>query len=596
MTKIQFELDGKQVEAVNGETIWQVAKRQGTEIPHLCYSPAPDYRPDGNCRACMVEIEGERVLAASCKRTPTVGMKVKSESARAVAAQKMVMELLVADQPARETSHDPDSKFWHWAEKVEVTESRFPAAERWASDVSHPAMSVNLDACIQCGLCVRACREVQVNDVIGMAYRSHGSKIVFDFDDPMGESTCVACGECVQACPTGALMPSVMLDENQTRVTYADKKVDSLCPFCGVGCQVTYQVKDEKVIYAEGRDGPANHNRLCVKGRFGFDYIHHPHRLTKPLVRLPNAKKDFNDQVDPANPFTHFREASWEEALDIAAKGLVKIRDEKGVKALAGFGSAKGSNEEAYLFQKLVRTGFGSNNVDHCTRLCHASSVAALMEGLNSGAVSAPFAAAMDAEVIIVIGANPTVNHPVAATYIKNAAKRGAKLIVMDPRRQSLSRHATQHLQFKPGSDVAMLNAMLHTIITEGLTDQQYIAGYTEGFDDLKEQHQGIPAGEDGSDLRHPGGDLEGSGADICALARLADLLGHGHQPAHPRHRQCALPDCAGADHRPDRPSRHRAASAARPEQRAGRFRRRPDPDVPAGLPAGRPHRFARAV
>ena len=374
-----------------------------------------------------------------------------------------------------------------------MTESRFPAAERWQGDSSHPAMSVNLDACIQCGLCVRACREVQVNDVIGMAYRSHEVKIVFDFDDPMGESTCVACGECVQACPTGALMPSVMLDENQTRVTYADKKVDSLCPFCGVGCQVTYQVKDDKIIYAEGRDGPANHNRLCVKGRFGFDYIHHPHRLTKPLVRLPNAKKDANDQVDPANPFTHFREASWEEALDIAAKGLVKIRDEKGVKALAGFGSAKGSNEEAYLFQKLVRTGFGSNNVDHCTRLCHASSVAALMEGLNSGAVSAPFAAAMDAEVIIVIGANPTVNHPVAATYIKNAAKRGAKLIVMDPRQQTLSRHAYKHLQFKPGSDVAMLNAMLHTIITEGLTDQQYIAGYTEGFDELAERIKEFP-------------------------------------------------------------------------------------------------------
>ena len=349
-------------------------------------------------------------------------------------------------------------------------------------------MRVNLDACIQCGLCVRACREVQVNDVIGMAYRNHGSKIVFDFDDPMGESTCVACGECVQACPTGALMPAVMLDEKQTRVTYADRKVDSLCPFCGVGCQVTYQVKDDKVIYAEGRDGPANHNRLCVKGRFGFDYIHHPHRLTKPLVRLPNAKKDSNDQVDPANPFTHFREASWEEALDIAARGLVKIREEKGVKALAGFGSAKGSNEEAYLFQKLVRTGFGSNNVDHCTRLCHASSVAALMEGLNSGAVSAPFAAAMDAEVIIVIGANPTVNHPVAATYIKNAAQRGAKLIVMDPRTQSLSRHAIKHLAFKPGSDVAMLNAMINTIITEGLTDQQYIAGYTEGFDELAEK------------------------------------------------------------------------------------------------------------
>src|ERR1700730_11848465 len=483
---IKFELDGQQVEARVGETIWQVAKRQGREIPHLCYSPEPDYRPDGNCRACMVEIEGERVLAASCKRTPSVGMKVKSASARAVAAQKMVMELLVADQPARETSHDPDSKFWHWAEKIEVTESRFPAAERWQGDASHPAMRVNLDACIQCGLCVRACREVQVNDVIGMAYRNHDSKIVFDSDDPMGESTCVACGECVQACPTGELMPSVMLDENQTRVTYPDKKVDSLCPYCGVGCQVTYQVKDEKVIYAEGRDGPANHNRLCVKGRFGFDYIHHPNRLTKPLVRLPNVKKDPNDQVDPANPFTHFREASWEEAPDTAARGLGKIRDQKGVKALAGFGSAKGSNEEAYLFQKLVRTGFGSNNVDHCNRLCHAPAVAALIEGLNSGAVSAPFAAAMDAEVIIVIGANPTINHPVAATFIKNAAQRGAKLIVMDTRRQTLSRPAHLQLQFKACSDVSRLNAMINSIISEGLPDQQYIAGYTEGFDDLK--------------------------------------------------------------------------------------------------------------
>ncbi|SFK26894.1 formate dehydrogenase subunit alpha [Methylocapsa palsarum] len=484
--KITFELDGRPVEAAMGESIWQVAKRLGTELPHLCYSPSPDYRADGNCRVCMVEIEGERVLAASCKRVPSSGMKVKTASERATTARKMVMELLVADQPPRETSHDPQSKFWNWAERIDVTESRFPAAARWIGDASHPAMRVNLDACIQCGLCLRGCREIQVNDVIGMAYRNHDAKIVFDFDDPMGESTCVACGECVQACPTGALMPAALLDEHQTRAVYPDRTVESLCPFCGVGCQVSYQVKDEKIVYAEGINGPANHNRLCVKGRFGFDYIHHPHRLTKPLIRLPNVKKDANDQVDPANPFTHFREATWEEALDAAANGLARIRDGKGVRALAGFGSAKGSNEEAYLFQKLVRMGFGSNNVDHCTRLCHASSVAALMEGLNSGAVSAPFSAALDAEVIIVIGANPTVNHPVAATFIKNATKNGAKLIIIDPRTQSLSRHAYRHLAFKPGSDVALLNAMINTIVTEGLTDEQYIAGYTEGFEELK--------------------------------------------------------------------------------------------------------------
>src|SRR5215831_1122777 len=482
MMPIEFKLNGQTVIGRPDEKIIETAKKHGVVIPHLCHGG--NQRSDGNCRACVVEIKGERALAPSCCRCPTPGMEVTTDSPRALTSQKMVLELLMSDMA--EEQHTKVNKVANWAKKMGVGQPRFKKREQPKPDISHPAIAVNLDACIQCTRCVRACREVQVNDVIGYAGRGSDSKIVFDFDDPMGESTCVACGECVQACPTGALMPSVMLDDKQTRVTYPDRKVDSLCPYCGVGCQVTYQVKDEKVIYAEGRDGPANHNRLCVKGRFGSDYIHHPHRLTKPLVRLPNASKDANDQVDPANPFTHFREASWEEALDIAAKGLVKIRDEKGVKALAGFGSAKGSNEEAYLFQKLVRTGFGSNNVDHCTGLCHASSVAALFEGLSSGAVSAPFAAAADADVIWVIGANPTVNHPVAATFIKNAAKRGAKLYVMDPRRQSLSRHATKHLAFKPGSDVAMLNAMIHTIITEGLTDEQYIAGYTEGYDELK--------------------------------------------------------------------------------------------------------------
>ena len=350
MTKIKFELDGKQVEANAGETIWQVAKRHQKEIPHLCYSPEPDYRPDGNCRACMVEIEGERVLAASCKRTPSVGMKVKTESARAVAAQKMVMELLVADQPARETSHDPDSKFWHWAEKVEVTESRFPAAERWQGDSSHPAMSVNLDACIQCGLCVRACREVQVNDVIGMAYRSHEAKIVFDFDDPMGESTCVACGECVQACPTGALMPSVMLDENQTRVTYADRKVDSLCPFCGVGCQVTYQVKDEKVIYAEGRDGPANQTSLRERPLRFDTYI--TARLTKPLVRC--EREEGATSVDPAN-------SSRISAKHVGRALICREGSSRsGRKGQGAGGSAPQKAPTKSVVQKLVRP-LGSN-------------------------------------------------------------------------------------------------------------------------------------------------------------------------------------------------------------------------------------------
>ena len=483
---ITFTLNDTTVEAQPGETIWQVSKRLGIEIPHLCYAPDPGYRADGNCRACMVEIAGERVLAASCIRTPTEGMKVNTASDRARNARKMVFEMLVADQPAREVAHDQQSKFWNWADKVAVSESRLPAHGRIAPDSSHTAMAVNLDACINCNLCVRACREVQVNDVIGMAYRGHGSKVVFDFDDPMGNSTCVACGECVQACPTGALMESALVDENGVGRTEALREVDSVCPYCGVGCQLTYQIRDNEIVAVQGRTGPANENRLCVKGRFGFDYVKHPHRLTKPMIRRDDAPKAADLDIDPANPWTHFREATWDEALERAGSGLRTILDRDGSSAMAGFGSAKGSNEEAYLFQKLIRTGFGTNNVDHCTRLCHASSVAALIEGIGSGAVTAPFTACKDSDVIIVIGANPTENHPVAATFFKQAAKNGATLIVMDPRGQALRKQATHLLQFKPGSDVAMLNALLNVIITEDLYDRQYVESQTEGFEQLK--------------------------------------------------------------------------------------------------------------
>jgi formate dehydrogenase major subunit len=485
---IKFTLDGREVEAQPGETIFRVARRYDIELPHLCYSPKPGYRPDGNCRVCMVEIEGERVLAASCIRTPTAGMKINTQTDRARASRKMVIELLMADQPPRDAARDPESDFWKTATRQHVSASRFPSrGTQPAPDRSHPAMAVNLDACIQCNLCVRACREVQVNDVIGMAGRGAHEKIVFDFDDPMGQSTCVACGECVQACPTGALMPATVMNEQNVRTGFADRQVNSVCPYCGVGCQLTYHIKNDKLLYVTGKNGPANENRLCVKGRFGFDYVHNPERLKQPMIRKDGVPKIPHEVIDPKNPWTHFRPATWEEALDYAASGLRKIRDTHGPRALAGFGSAKGSNEEAYLFQKLVRAGFGTNNVDHCTRLCHASSVAALIEGIGSAAVTATFNECKNSDVIVVIGANPTENHPVAATFFKQAAKRGAKLIVMDPRGQALKRHATYMLQFKPGTDVAMLNAMLNVIIGEELYDRQYVQTYTEGFEALKE-------------------------------------------------------------------------------------------------------------
>ena len=483
--QLLFTLDGNVVSARPGETIWQVAQREGIDIPHLCWLPQPGYRADGNCRVCMVEIEGERVLAASCIRKPAPDMVVKTLSDRAVKARHMVMELLLADQPPHQDLPDRVSPFWHWAQVQHIETSRFPAHDIIKPDLSHPAMAVNLDACIDCGLCVRACREVQVNDVIGMAFRGIGARPVFDFDDPMGRSTCVACGECVQACPTGALMPKSIVDPiTQHGTREVDREVHSVCPYCGVGCQLSYQIKDDKIAFVQGRDGYSNENRLCVKGRFGFDYVTNSQRLMRPLIRKPGLPKGVD--VDPANPYTHFRDASWDEALDVAANGLAEVAEQHGNGAIAGFGSAKCTNEEAYLFQKLIRTRFRNNNVDHCTRLCHASSVAALIEGIGSGAVTATFNEVEHADVVMIIGANPTENHPVAATFFKQAAKRGAKLIVIDPRGQAMREYASYMLQFKPASDVALLNAIMHVIVEEGLFDVQYLQAFTENFEGLK--------------------------------------------------------------------------------------------------------------
>jgi len=554
--RFDITLDGERVSAYRGETIWQVARRAGETIPHLCFKDAAGYRSDGNCRACMVEIDGERVLAASCLREARPDMVVKSASSeRSRVAREGVMELLLADQPSREQSPDRASHLWAMADLLGVDATRAraryprrrgvsvhhapverlpeggsdgqrppkgslappragddgrpgerlptvtptPAASSTSleavapgHDASHTAMRVNLDACINCTLCVRACREVQVNDVIGMAHRGVASKIVFDFDDPMGASTCVACGECVQACPTGALMPASLIDDAGCGDSQAvDRRVDSVCPYCGVGCQLTYHVKDDTIAFVEGRDGPANQGRLCVKGRFGFDYPRHPARLMRPLVRREGVPKGLDPDFDPAAPLSHFREASWEEALDIAADGLKRLKREHGPNALAGFGSAKCSNEEAWLFQKLVRIGFGSNHVDHCTRLCHASSVAALMECIGSGAVTASFLQALEADVVILTGCNPAVNHPVAATFFKQAAKRGTRFIIIDPRGQAMGAHAHRVLRFTPGADVSLFNAMLNVIVEEGLYDRDYIAAHTEGFERLKAQVRG---------------------------------------------------------------------------------------------------------
>ncbi|QTD46320.1 formate dehydrogenase subunit alpha [Ottowia testudinis] len=526
---IEFELDGRVVQAQGGETILQAAERHGVAIPRLCYTDG--LRADGNCRACVVEIEGEPTLAPSCCRAVQPGMKVKASSERARKSQDLVLELLLAELPdegfkwndadmspspaggrpgwglatvdgnaalaptpalpqwGREQEVGPHGELTQWAAQrsIHVREAlQNLQREQPAADLSHPAMAVNLSACIQCTRCVRACREAQVNDVIGYAGRGSHARIVFDLDDAMGASSCVACGECVQACPTGALMPKTHIGPQKV-----DRSVDSVCPFCGVGCQITYHVRDEQIVSVSGRNGPANAGRLCVKGRFGFDYVASPDRLTVPLIRRADAPKDVAHCETHPDWRRVFREATWDEALDLAAGRLNALKARHGPKSLAGFGSAKGSNEEAYLFQKLVRTGFGSNNVDHCTRLCHASSVAALLEGVGSGAVSNPVSDVAHAELIFIIGSNPTANHPVAATWMKNAAQRGAKIVLADPRITDIARHAWRVLPFKPGADVAMLNALLHVIVNEGLCDEAFIRDRADNFAALAANVQG---------------------------------------------------------------------------------------------------------
>ncbi|NIR42799.1 MAG: formate dehydrogenase subunit alpha [Gemmatimonadetes bacterium] len=498
---ISLEIDGRPVTVPEGTTLYDAARQLDVEIPVLCHDPR--MRPVGVCRMCVVDV-GERVLAAACVRKAADGMSVITRSDKIERCRKTLTELLLSDYPegsAREQK-SADDLLLQLARDYGI-EGRAPSLPRGngrPQDDSSPVIAVDHSACILCDRCIRGCDEIQHNDVIGRTGKGYGSRISFDLDNPMGESTCVACGECAAVCPTGALTVkpiTVPIEADRPLET-----VDSVCPYCGVGCAITYHVDREKnaVARAEGRDSPASESRLCVKGRFGFDYAKHPQRLTTPLIRRddyypkgplssdvkgerrkkPGGLVDY-DEVMPA-----FREATWEEALDLAASRLKAIRDEFGPSTLAGFGSAKCSNEEAYLFQKLVRAVFGTNNIDHCTRLCHASSVAALLETIGSGAVTNVFSDVRNADVAIVTGSNTTENHPVAATFIKDAASKGTTLIVIDSRETGIARHAHHFLQIEPGSDVALYNAMMHVMIEEDLIKHDYIARYTEGFEELK--------------------------------------------------------------------------------------------------------------
>ncbi|MSP26179.1 MAG: 2Fe-2S iron-sulfur cluster binding domain-containing protein, partial [Myxococcales bacterium] len=502
MSAVTLQIDGRSTTVPAGTTVWDAARGLGIDIPVLCHTER--LRPVGVCRMCVVDVGG-RVLAAACVRPCESGMKVTTTGDAVEGHRRMLTELLMSDQPesCAKESTSKDSELHALARRYEVDGTTLPRGSGRKTDLTSKVIAVDHQACILCDRCIRGCDELQHNDVIGRSGKGYGTTIAFDLDQGMGDSSCVSCGECMSVCPTGALTNKALHLPMAPKSTL--EAVDSVCPYCGVGCSLTYWVDREKnaIVRAEGRESPVNHGRLCVKGRYGFDYATHPQRLTKPLIRRSDAypKRALSPEtageeregrrrtglVDYDEVLPAFREASWDEALTLISERLGRIKRESGPGALAGFGSAKCSIEEAYVFQKLVRVAFGTNNVDHCTRLCHASSVAALLEGIGSGAVTNTFAGVAEADVALFAGTNTTANHPVAATFFKAASQRGTKLIVVDPRRPDLAQHAYRYARIKPGSDVAFYNGVMHVIVRDGLVREPYVREHTTGFEALRE-------------------------------------------------------------------------------------------------------------
>ncbi len=482
---VHITIDDRPVAVPAGATILDAATKLGIGIPVLCDHPRLPVA--GSCRMCMVEEDGNRGLVPACAREVREGQIVRTATPRVARARRVLLELLLSDhpQPCDKGRIDPAGcELESLARDYRVTGSRFPRSDGFPRpDTSNPAIVFDASACIACYRCVRACDDVQVHEVVGLKGRGFSTQVIFDLNDPMGVSSCVTCGECVQVCPTGALL-------EKSRVKGPPEAslevVRSVCPYCGVGCLVDYHVdrRANRVIYATGApEGPANRGRLCVKGRFGWEYAQDPQRIKAPLLRRPEVPRGpLGDR--PVSEV--FREATWDEALDLVASRLREIRERHGARALAGLTSSKCTNEENYLFQKLIRAGLGTNHVDNCTRLCHSSSVYALQEAIGSGSMSNTIQDFGDAEVILVVGSNTNESHPVIATFVKQAVKRGTKLIVADPREILLTRHATVFLQNRPGTDVALFNGMLHVLFAEGLVDRAFMEGRTEGFEDLR--------------------------------------------------------------------------------------------------------------
>jgi len=470
---IELTIDGKKVLGKPDQTILQVAEENGIHIPTLCHHPRLSIT--GACRVCVVDIGRPDRLEAACAMPIGKNMNVITNSERVLKARRMNVELLLSkhkidcltcEQNGKCKLQDLAYEFGIELDKLmfEVKERQMPV------DDSSPVITYDPNKCILCGRCINACNEVQNNNVLNFEYRGDNVVVIAGLGQLLIDSGCVSCGECVQVCPTGALIEKMARFKGRW---WELKRVTTTCPYCGVGCTIDLYVKDNKIIKVLGNeDGAENNGSLCLKGRFGFDYVNSPDRLTTPLIKR-NGK---------------FEAISWDEALEIVANKFKEIKDKYGKYSLAGLASAKCTNEENYLFQKFVRTCFGNNNVDHCARLCHAPTVAGLAKAFGSGAMTNSIKELLGADVILVTGSNTTENHPVIGMYVKQAVNNnGTKLIVADPRRIDLVDHATIWLQQRGGTDVALFNGLMNVIIEEGLYDKEFVENRCENFEEFAE-------------------------------------------------------------------------------------------------------------
>ncbi len=479
---VTINIDGRPVKTASGATILEAARESGIRIPTLCYHPRLSVV--GSCRVCMVDVEGMKGVVPACATPVRDGMVIKTDTPEVLAARRMAVELLLSTHPLNCEDCESNGKceLQKLAEELEVDMPRFPRdREQKPVDERHPFIQYDPNKCILCGRCVRACREIAVNDVWSIRGRD-GASLVSTFCNEALESVgCVSCGECISVCPTGALTEKLgfsVLPATDVKVTR------TTCPWCGVGCTIELHTEGNKVVRVTSPDdAPVNKGSLCVKGRYGYEFINHSNRLTKPLIRVkPKGEGTYHEETWQL----YFREASWNEAFDLVAQRLTEIKGKFGAESLAGISSAKTTNEDNYVMQRFVRQALGSNNIDHCARLCHASTVVAAMAAFGDGAMSNSIEDFSKADVLFDIGSNTTECHPVIGNIIKHAVRfGGTKLIVADPRSIQLAEHAATHLRHKPGTDVALLNGLMHVIIEEGLADSTFIKQRTGGFEEL---------------------------------------------------------------------------------------------------------------